>query len=898
MTPQIKKLKLLKSLLEGDTSVLVDPIVDLETKVEEMAQIDWTGAPGKDAYTPVKGVDYFDGKDGESIKGDKGADGVSPDPKEVAKLVLSKIPKPKDGKDGESPDPAKIVQEVIKQIPEDKPEEIRDKLSSLEGEERLDIQFIKGLPDFSPDGLLKQLIKIPIDKRKQFVPFPSKIKDNNKMLAEGLWMHGGGSSILLQTNGVDNPDQNTLNLIAGTNITLAPDGSGGVTIDASGGGGETLAQTLAIGNVTGGNDIVLSTGDIIVGQTSAQMSAAGLNNYYFAGPSYIFQQFFDPGSGLTDFLLQGNGTQLYSDTGISIQTATGLYNFFNGNSNDGIFDFTNLTTDRTYTWPDQSGTVALVSDIPAAFITAVGDTNTIDLTVTGTTLTADLRYVDSASINFSDSGAGFTGVVIPAGADTYIQFNDGGVLGADADFTWNKTTNALSITGTITASGEIRTNTSFAMEETGAGTDIIRFQAPASIAASYTLTFPVDDGAPGEVLSTDGSGGLSWVTNGGTNYWQRTGTVLSPATSGDTVQIGSGTSDTDLAYGFTGDTNTGWWRENADTLTTVAGGTPFDTIRFAAGAGTYNINPDAADIDFFIEGQTDNGLFRTDADIDAIYMGLGEGLAPTSNTKVEIFVGDLYPNYLPFKVNHQPTDDTSSLISSTANLFFDYKQTTGSKTLSNNRLQQTAHYESDGGTLTLNHAMQAMQFNLDQTSGTLTFTDLKFEDFQRNINGGGSQAQWYTYHSGIHYNRYNGVAAIAFGVGAGVPDLWQIAFGANQATINAQYTIEGTGTWTAYTVSSAMKIVGAGWLHSVPVVDTSTKATTGLTGGYIQWHIYDAVTMVAPISLATGLAVPPTNQKATMDAALAVAYTFPGVGIVAYTDTDYNSIDWAVRGYM
>lgn len=40
--------------------------------------------------------------------------------------------------------------------------------------------------------------------------------------------------------------------------------SAGTTIDiGSGGGGETLAQTLAIGNVTGGNDLVLSVGDEI-----------------------------------------------------------------------------------------------------------------------------------------------------------------------------------------------------------------------------------------------------------------------------------------------------------------------------------------------------------------------------------------------------------------------------------------------------------------------------------------------------------------------------------------------------------------------------------------------------------------------------------------------------------
>lgn len=34
------------------------------------------GAPGKDGYTPIKGVDYFDGKDGE--QGPAGKDGYTP----------------------------------------------------------------------------------------------------------------------------------------------------------------------------------------------------------------------------------------------------------------------------------------------------------------------------------------------------------------------------------------------------------------------------------------------------------------------------------------------------------------------------------------------------------------------------------------------------------------------------------------------------------------------------------------------------------------------------------------------------------------------------------------------------------------------------------------------------
>jgi len=47
--------------------------------------------------------------------------------------------------------------------------------------------------------------------------------------------------------------------------------------------------------------------------------------------------------------------------------------------------------------------------------------------------------------------------------------------------------------------------------ETGGGTDYVAFQAPASIAASVTWTLPSADGSSGQVLSTNGTGTLSWA---------------------------------------------------------------------------------------------------------------------------------------------------------------------------------------------------------------------------------------------------------------------------------------------------------------------------------------------------------------------------------------------------
>jgi hypothetical protein len=62
------------------------------------------------------------------------------------------------------------------------------------------------------------------------------------------------------------------------------------------------------------------------------------------------------------------------------------------------------------------------------------------------------------------------------------------------------------------------------VQEPGPGTDTVTIQTPA-IAASYTLTLPVDDGTANQRLETDGSGVLSWITDGGGNVVGPAGAV-------------------------------------------------------------------------------------------------------------------------------------------------------------------------------------------------------------------------------------------------------------------------------------------------------------------------------------------------------------------------------------
>jgi hypothetical protein len=93
-------------------------------------------------------------------------------------------------------------------------------------------------------------------------------------------------------------------------------------------------------------------------------------------------------------------------------------------------------------------------------------------------------------------------------------------VGGSTD-TWGTTLNEnvvdiidalFSISGTDVTMSDIKFN-SMSVQETGAGTDTVKIQAPAAVTTSYTLTMPAAVGSTNQVLSAaDGSGTLAWTT--------------------------------------------------------------------------------------------------------------------------------------------------------------------------------------------------------------------------------------------------------------------------------------------------------------------------------------------------------------------------------------------------
>jgi hypothetical protein len=108
------------------------------------------------------------------------------------------------------------------------------------------------------------------------------------------------------------------------------------------------------------------------------------------------------------------------------------------------------------------------------------------------------------------NGSDFVQVGASAGgSDTQVQYNSSGSLAGSANLTFDGTTltaNQMSSGQVdITAQGDLRLQDS-------AGGQYAAIQAPSTIASSYTLTLPTTDGDANQVLTTDGSGVLSWTT--------------------------------------------------------------------------------------------------------------------------------------------------------------------------------------------------------------------------------------------------------------------------------------------------------------------------------------------------------------------------------------------------
>ena len=204
-----------------------------------------------------------------------------------------------------------------------------------------------------------------------------------------------------------------------------------------------------------------------------------------------------------------------------------------------------------------------------------------------------LVYFDGVTTNTGVVDVGFGAATDPAGSNTYIQYNNSGAFGGDANLYWDST--GLNI-GT---SKEMR------LQDDASGQYI--GQKAANSTTSYTLTWPqTAAGANDYVLTSQTDGTLAWVENTGGTSW------AAVKVTGDSPV--SGTAGT----GYFMNTTSG-----AITLTLPGSPTIGDEVSFVDYAGTFdtnnltvarngkNINGTAADLTVAVE-RAANTLVYTD----------------------------------------------------------------------------------------------------------------------------------------------------------------------------------------------------------------------------------------------------------------------------------------------
>ncbi len=580
----------------------------------EIGETGLQGIQGKKGEKGDKGEAGFDGKDGidgkNGLQGPQGEKGI-------------------DGKNGSS----------------DSVLELRDKLHSLIGVERLDISAIKGISKLREEishhtttqarsllaaGLLETQaggIKASgtpsgLDTQVQFndggsfggdIDFIWNKVTKNLILGQGLLTlkSGTGNQFIRSDETLNISAGEIASLGYGINISAGDAGgailirSGSAAADGDGGLVTILAREGGTNSGAGGS-ILLTAGNALLGDSN--------------GGNIIFTAGVKTGAGII-------GTyKFYSPIG-------GVY---------GILDFDSLaSTDKTFTLPNESGTFVLnafktisvsgqsdiVADSATDVLTFVAGTNiTITTSASG----------DSITINASGGGGS------PGGSDTQVQFNDATAFGGSSAFTFTKpsgsTTGALSLVGIALAStgagSGVQASTILTL--TGAAGQATSLAAGNSKGGGGAQVFisAGDGGDNADAVNTTnsfnhrgGNGGLMTITTGkGGNATGATGSTGARGGAGGTLHFvgGDGGSTVNAAPGGAGafiifDGGAGGASGGAD-VSGQGGG-----VAFNGGNGGDN---------FFAGGTSGDGA---DCSMDGgVAGGVANGATPGVNGKIQI----------------------------------------------------------------------------------------------------------------------------------------------------------------------------------------------------------------------------------------------------------------------
>lgn len=309
-------------------------------------------------------------------------------------------------------------------------------------------------------------------------------------------------------------------------------------------------------NVTGHNLEDLTVGGTFTGDVSV--------NYFVkvetSGTPDTFRWSTDGGATWQATAVSMTGSAQTLNNGVTI-----TWGATTGHTVDDVFTFSvdNVSPlyvkagnnfDALYISP--TGNVGVGSTNPGKTVDVQG-TLRVSGGITGNASTATALAVDPSACSSGDyvSDIAANGTLTcgtPSGGGGANGWTDGGTevfntaTSDNVGIGTTTTTSKLTVAGTITTSGT--TAGSVVLSEASAnGTDTITLSAPNSVGASKSFTLPSGYGSNGDVLTSDGSGGLSFTTPAsGAGGWTDGGANVYTSTTTDNVGIGTTTPSTTL----------------------------------------------------------------------------------------------------------------------------------------------------------------------------------------------------------------------------------------------------------------------------------------------------------------------------------------------------------------
>ena len=273
-----------------------------------------------------------------------------------------------------------------------------------------------------------------------------------------------------------------------------------------------------------------------------------------------------------------------------------------------------------------------VGEVPANIILANGDITSNNGTFTanisaGNVLTNNLLYANG---NPWDIGG------IPGGSNTQIQFNDAGEFGGSANFTFNKSTNVLTVTGNIAGTNVNAGNLLTANFVSGTLTTA----AQPNITSVGNLTgLTVSDGNVSNTIIAYGNGTLAVSGNITANNFvgnisgNISGNIVIPGANTGVVFNDTGNANTSTAFTFDKVSNLVTITSNANVGNLISGGVVSATGNVSGGnlstGGTLSVTGNAN-----VGNLGTGGLIIATGNIDGGNLNTGGVLSVTGNANV------------------------------------------------------------------------------------------------------------------------------------------------------------------------------------------------------------------------------------------------------------------------